>query len=189
MQLKRADFIDSAPLINPENLVFLDESGSNLSQTRDYARSKGGSRVKMPKPCNPGKKFSIIGAISMLSVISVMYTNRAVNGDIFRTFIESCLIKHLKPGQFVVMDNISFHKQKEISKLIESVGAKVVFLPPYSPDLSPIEKMWSKIKETLKRYQPRSEADFHNALAYALHEVNPTDLEAWYAECGYEAAA
>lgn len=187
--MKRKDFIDSMSLINPEDIIVIDESGSNLSQTSDYARSEGGSRAKMPKPHNPGKKISIIGAVSILCIISIMYTNSAVNQDTFFTFVKECLLKELKPGQYVLMDNISFHKQQYIRDLIESVGAKVVYLPPYSPDLSPIEKMWSKIKEILKRIQPRTEAQFHEALFNALNEVSSNDLEAWYEECGYELAA
>lgn len=189
MQLKRKDFLDSMSSINPEDIIVLDESGSNLSQTSDYARSEGGSRAKMPKPHNPGKKFSIIGAISMLCVVAVMYTDGAINKNIFYTFIKEYLLKELKKGQYVLMDNISFHKQKDIKELVESVGAKIVFLPPYSPDLSPIEKMWSKIKKLLKYSKPRTDEQFHTSLFNALNEVSDEDLEAWYEECGYEIAA
>ena len=83
------------------------------------------------------------------------------------------------------MDNARVHKSDAIVNLIESVGAKVVFLPPYSPDLSPIEKMWSKVKEILKRLMPRTKADFHDALAIALDSVNGEDCEEWFDACGY----
>jgi len=189
VQLKRQDFIASMRSINPADIIVLDESGSDLTQTSDYARAEGGNRAKMPKPHNPGKKFSIIGAISIMCIVAVMYIDCAVNQDIFYTFIKKLLLKHLKPGQYLLMDNINFHKQEQIKKLVESVGAKVVFLPPYSPDLSPIEKMWSKVKEIIKRFQPRTEAEFHNALFKGLADVTAEDLEAWYEECGYEVAA
>jgi len=175
--------------IEPQNIIVLDESGSDLKQTSDYARAEGGARAKAAKPHCPGKKFSIIGAISITCIVAVMYVECAVNGNIFKAFIEELLLPKLKPGDFVIMDNVSFHKQLIIRTIIESKGARVVFLPPYSPDLSPIEKMWSKIKETLKKNKPRTKAEFHDALFLALNLVNEEDLESWHEDCGYEVAA
>jgi transposase len=175
--------------IDPKNMIFIDESGTNLGMVNDYARSKGGNRAIAPKPFDIGEKFSIVGAIALTGIIAMMYVSTAVNGNIFKGFVEKMLIKKLRPGQFVVFDNVSFHKSKEIINLIESTGAKTVFLPPYSPDLSPIEKMWSKIKTLLKRKKPRTKSDFHIALAEALYSVNDEDFEEWYESCGYSVAA
>jgi transposase len=188
VQEKRLDYIEALEHIDPNDIIVLDESGSDLRQTSDYSRAEGGKRAKAAKPHWPGEKFSIMGAISMSCILAVMYIDCAINGDIFKTFIEKMLLKKLKPGQFVVMDNIAFHKQPIIKSLIESRGAKVVFLPPYSPDLSPIEKMWSKVKEIIKRKKPRSKAEFHDALFIALSSVNEDDLESWYEDCGYAVA-
>lgn len=174
--------------IDPANIIVLDESGSNLSQTSDYARAEGGQRAKAPKPHCPGEKYSIIGAISINTIISMMYIDCAINGEIFLSFIEKTLVPKLRRGQYVVMDNINFHKQEMVRVAIEKVGAKVVFLPPYSPDLSPIEKMWSKIKDILKRNKPRTKAGFHNALFDAINAISGEDLEAWYEDCGYQSA-
>lgn len=171
--------------INPNNVIVIDESGADLSMTSDYARAEGGERATAPKPHLPGSRFSIIGAIGIACVVAAMYIQKAVNAEIFETFVNQLLIPKLGIGKYVVMDNVGFHKSEIIIKLIESTGARVVFLPPYSPDLSPIEKMWSKIKEILKRSKPRSNAEFHNALAIALHEINADDLSGWYEECGY----
>jgi transposase len=175
--------------INPEDIIVLDESGSNLAQTSDYARAEGGSRIKSPKPHNPGIRFSIVAAIAMTGVVAAMYTDSAINGDIFETFIRVHLLKELRPGNFVIMDNIHFHKQEMIRVLIESAGAKVVFLPPYSPDLSPIEKMWSKVKHIIKTHKPRTCSEFHHALFFALSSVTNEDIEGWYEECGYQVVA
>jgi transposase len=171
--------------IDPKDIIVIDESGADLSMTSDYARSEGGSRAKAPKPHVSGSKFSIIGAIGIACVVAAMYVQTAVNTEIFETFVKQLLIPKLVAGKYVVMDNIGFHKSNVIVKLIESTGAKVVFLPPYSPDLSPIEKMWSKVKENLKRSKPRSTAEFHESLSNALYEVNEEDLQGWYEECGY----
>ena len=172
--------------INPEDIIVLDESGSDLSQTSDYARAAGGERAKAAKPHAPGgKRFSIIGAISTSAIVAMMYIDCAINGNIFVEFIRKLLPK-LRPGQYLVMDNISFHKKEMVKTLVESVGARVVFLPPYSPELSPIEKMWSKIKHFIKQKKPRTEADFYNTLFSASTEINEEDLEAWYEDCGYQ---
>lgn len=175
--------------IDPRNIVVIDESGSDLSMTSDYARSEGGERAKAPKPHISGSKFSIIGAIGITCIVAAMYVQTAVDIEIFETFVRKLLNPKLGHGKYVVMDNVGFHKNDVIIKLIESTGARVVFLPPYSPDLSPIEKMWSKIKEILKRAKPRSNAEFHNSLFKALHEINEDDLHGWYDECGYNVAA
>jgi transposase len=185
VQEKRQDFIDAMKGINPEDVIILDESGSDLRQMSDYARAEGGERAKAAKPHAPGNRFSIIGAISISAIVAMMYIDCAINGDIFLAFIKELLPK-LRSGQYLVMDNVSFHKHEMIKFLVESVGAKVVFLPPYSPDLSPIEKMWSKIKNILKQKKPRTEPDFYNALFNAAEEVTEDDLEAWYEDCGYQ---
>lgn len=151
----------------------------------EYSRAVGGDRATAPRPFNKGKQFSIIGAISMAGIVAMMYVELAVNADIFLGYIEQSLLPNLKPGQYVVMDNARVHKSDAIENLIESVGAKVVFLPPYSPDLSPIEKMWSKVKEIIKRLMPRTKADFHDSLAKALDSVNEEDCEEWFDACGY----
>lgn len=157
--------------------------------TNDYARTFGGSRAKHPKPHNTKQNYSIIAVISTLQIIAINYIENAVNSDIFKTFIKKYLIPKLKKGYYVVLDNVQFHKDKEIKTMIESVGATLVFLPPYSPDLSPIEKMWSKIKNILKKYKPRTSEDFHNSLSNAILDITNNDLENWYEECGYQIAA
>lgn len=172
--------------INPADIIVLDESGSDLSQTSEYARAEGGERAKAPRPHCPGNRYSIIGAISMRAIVAIMYIDCAINGDIFLSFMKKLLLPKLRAGQYVVMDNISFHKQEVVKTVVESVGARVVFLPPYSPDLSPIEKMWSKIKEILKRKKPRTNAEFHHALFGAVGAVNEEDLEAWFEDCGFQ---
>lgn len=182
---KRESFIDSIEDIDPSDIIVIDEAGADLGMVSNYSRAEGGDRAKSPKPFNVGEKFSIIGALSILGIVAMMYVELAVNTDIFVTYVEQLLLPKLKPGQYVIMDNARIHKSNLIVNLIESAGAKVVFLPPYSPDLSPIEKMWSKVKEVMKRLMPRTKADFHNALGTALNSVEVEDCEEWFNACGY----
>ena len=142
-------------------LIFLDESGANLSFCREYARICGGGRIKMPKPHARGNYYSLIGAIGLDEVKAAFYGKWSTNGPIFLTFVQDCLVPNLRPGDIVLMDNVSFHKAIEVEKAIQSAGAELKFLPPYSPDFSPIENMWSKIKSTLRKLAPRTERQFN----------------------------
>ena len=171
--------------IHSEDIVVIDESGADLGMDSEYARAEGDERAISPRPFNKGNKFSIIGALSILGIVATMYLELAVNTDIFLSFISNMLVPKLRRGMYVILDNVRFHKSDEVIKAIESTGAKAVFLPPYSPDLSPIEKMWSKVKIVLRKLKPRSKAEFHDALASALDSVNQDDCEEWFECCGY----
>ena len=173
---------------NPEDFVFIDESGSDTTVTTEYGRIEGGGRLKAPKPAGSWDRFSIIGAISIFGIIAMTYGKWATDSMAFLTFVKNFLIKNLKKGQIVFLDNAKFHKNDRIKELIESVGAKLVFLPPYSPDLSPIEKCWSKIKHYIKKFSPRSDGEFHEAIVSAIGEVEDEDFEEWFDACGYQVA-
>jgi len=172
--------------MNPEDFVFIDEAGSNTNVENEYARAKGQERIKMARPGCRWDHISIIGAISILGIVAITYGKWATNTLIFFSFVKDFLIKNLRHGQIVFMDNVPFHKSEKVRELIESVGAKLVFLPPYSPDLSPIEKMWSKLKHFIKKFRPRSVGEFHNALLNAINELKEEDFEEWYECCGYQ---
>jgi len=143
------------------NLIFIDESGANLRMSSAYARIEGGQRIKMPVPVERGPQYSMIGAISIKKVEAALYGAWATNGEIFYSFIEKSLLPKLKPRHIVIMDNVKFHLQDRIKNLIKSKGAKIIFLPPYSPDFNPIENMWSKVKNKLRKLSPRTPALTH----------------------------
>ena len=114
-----------------------------------------------------------------------MVVDGATTKDIFKAYVEHILLPTLKAGDIVVLDNLSAHKNKEIRDLIESIGAELWFLPPYSPDLNPIEKMWSKIKSILRRLKARTEEALINAVAKALDAITANDVKGWFESCGY----
>jgi transposase len=186
MLKKRQDWEEKILTLDANNLIFIDESGANLRMESTYARSEGGLRIKMPVPFNRGPQLSMIGAISTKKVEAALYGEWSTNGEIFLSFIENQLIPKLKPNHIVVMDNIKFHMQEAVAKAIQSKGAKVIFLPPYSPDLSPIENMWSKIKNTLRRFAPRSLKAFKKIIRVAFEEISKSDLIGWFKHCGYK---
>jgi transposase len=171
---------------NAKNLIFIDESGANLRMSNSYARIEGGQRIKMSIPCDRGPQYSMIGAISINKVEAALYGSWATNGEIFYSFTERSLLPQLKSRHIVIMDNVKFHLQARIKELIESTGAKIIFLPPYSPDLNPIENMWSKIKNTLRKLAPRTSRKFKKSIQVAFEEITKTDLIGWFKHCGYK---
>jgi transposase len=172
----------------PEDLIFIDESGANLNMDSAYGRAQGGRRVNASKPHCRGTTVSIIGAMSLLGVVAAMYGEWATDGIAFLTFIQTMLVPQLRAGHIVIMDNASFHKIKQVREAIESSGARLVFLPPYSPDFSPIELMWSKLKQYLRKKAARTLGSFHQALLEAFETLTDYDFEGWFAHCGYDAS-
>ena len=153
---------------------------------RNYARAMGGNRIKMPKPFIRGSNFSIISAVGFDEVIAALYGQWATDGEIFLVFIEECLVPHLKPYHVVILDNVRFHKIDSVKAAIEKTGAILEYLPGYSPDFSPIENMWSKIKTILRKFMPRTARQFKSAIAKSFKSITQNDLQAWYNHCGYK---
>lgn len=128
--------------------------------------------------------MTMISSIRLDGTTACMAIEGATNGEVFETYAREILCPTLKPGDIVIMDNLSAHKRQATIDLIESTGAEVRFLPPYSPDLNPIEKMWSKIKEFLRAAKARTKKLLYDAIAAALKTVAPEDAEGWFASCG-----
>lgn len=153
---------------------------------RHYGRTEGGKRIKFAVPYPRKQKYSLISAIGLDEIKTSLYGDWATNGDIFLTFIRDCLVPKLTQGDIVILDNVSFHKSAAVQSLVESTAARLVFLPPYSPDFSPIEMMWSKIKSVLRKYSPRTSKEFKRAIRQAFLSVSQEDLLGWFKHCGYK---
>lgn len=169
--------------IAAEDLIFIDEAGSKLGMSSNYARAENGERAVCKEPKNKGKNISIVGAIAITGVVAMMYCLSTMNACGFQNFIENYLVPNLEPGKIVIMDNINFHLSKRVEDLIESAGARVVFLPPYSPELNPIENLWSKLKSYLRKKMPITLSDYHKSLLEALETVTSCDCEGWFENC------
>ncbi len=181
----RCEYWEQVLEIDPENLVFLDETGVLLGLTRTRARSPHGSRVYDLKPFYRGAKVTVIGAISLSKVVAVMTLNGSMDGDAFEVFIEKCLVPQLWSGAVVVMDNLPAHKLASILPLIRAVGADVLNLSPYSPDFNPIEQWWSQLKAFLRQFSPTTTKMVDTLIATALDLVNPKHLQNWFTSCCY----
>ncbi len=168
-----------------KKLVFIDESGAKTNMTRLYGRAKNGARAVDATPGGHWSTTTMISSIRLDGSTAPMVVNGATNKEVFKVYIEKFLLPTLNKGDVIILDNLSAHKSKEIRELIESAGADLWYLPPYSPDLNPIEKMWSKVKSILRKLKARTEAELITAIAQALDHVTPQDVKGWFKSCGY----
>jgi transposase len=166
-------------------LKFVDESGINLALTRLYGRAPRGQRAVGSAPVNYGENVSLIGALSAGGLDAPLMIGGAVNGEVFRAWTEQVLCPTLLEGDIVIMDNLQAHKVCGIREAIEQRGAKLIYLPPYSPDLSPIEACWSKLKTALRAAGARTYRALERAIKQALEAITESDALAWFAHCGY----
>jgi transposase len=166
-------------------LVFLDESGAKTNMTRLRGRAPRGERLLACQPHGHWQTTTMLAALRLDGSTACMTMEGATDTEVFRTFVQAVLGPMLRPGDVVVMDNLSPHKQDASLQLIEAVGATARFLPAYSPDLNPIEKMWSKVKELLRGAEARTGEALQAAIAAALACVTAQDARNWFASCGY----
>ena len=159
VQQQRLEFWKLMQNVLAKDLIFIDESGINLALTRLFARSPKGQRARGTRPQKRGKNVSLIGAIGLNGLIAQVSLLGSTDGLTFEAFIAQRLVPKLWPGACVLMDNYSIHKGKQIEELIVNAGAKLIYLPPYSPDFSPIENCWSKIKSLLRSIGARNYPD------------------------------
>jgi len=171
-----------------DKLVFIDETGSNAAMAPSYGwaprlERAGGKRPKSRR----GKNVSIIGALTLQGLTALMTIEGGVNGDAFLTYVRDVLVPTLKPGQVVVMDNVSTHKVPGILDAIQAAGCTVWFLPPYSPQFNPIELCWNKFKYLLRRAAARTTDAINAAVGAIADKITPADAHAWFNHCGYGA--
>jgi transposase len=184
----RKKFRKIAGVFDINKYVFIDEMGTNLGLTRRYGRAAPGARVLEQVPGDRGGNVSTIGALALDGVRTGLSVPGAIDGDTMLFFVEELLAPTLKRGDIVVMDNTPIHKLDDIEDAIEAVGAWVLFLPTYSPDLNPIENSWSKVKARLRALKPRTLPDLLEALVTAFASITEHDILGWFGHCGYRVA-
>lgn len=168
-----------------EDLVFIDETGSQAGMATAYGWSEKGSRLTDQIPCARGPNTTIIGALTLSGLSAIMTVQGGVGGDVFKAYVDEVLVPTLRPGQVVVMDNVRFHKVEGVAEAIHAAGCEVLYLPPYSPELNPIEECWSKVKNLLRKARPTSFNEITNALAELLDHIRPDDAKGWFVHAGY----
>ena len=151
--------------------------------TRLYARSLGGQRIHESTPGGHWKIMTILGAMSLRGMVATMTVEAATDREIFLAYVEHVLCPALKSGDVVVMDNLSSHKVNGVREWIEKAGAEVLYLPPYSPDLNPIEKAWAKLKQLLRSAKARTKETLDQAIEEALKLISADNAQAWFKHC------
>jgi transposase len=186
VQFLRRVFLLLVLLLDPHRLVFLDETGCHISMTRTHARAPPGVRVVEHVPRNRGVVTTVLGAMALDGIRALMTIEGATTADVFEAFVKSMLVPRLNPGDIVVMDNVGAHKPARILERIRAAGAHVLFLPPYSPDLNPIELFWNKFKELLRSMAARTPQELDHAIAKAMDLTTLEDIAGWFTHCGYK---
>jgi transposase len=171
--------------LDPARLIFLDESGAKTNLTRLCGRALRGERVHASAPCGHWHTTTMISSIRLDGSTACLAIEGATDTEVFQTYVREVLCPTLRTGDVVVMDNLSPHKNNQTMALITHAGAQVLFLPAYSPDLNPIEKMWSKVKGCLRTAEARTQETLIEAIGAALRTVTPQDATNWFASCGY----
>jgi transposase len=186
VQQARLDYWERIRDIEPENLVFIDESGLNLAMTRLYARSPQGERAIGDRPQQRGQNVSIVDALTLHGPIAVTTILGAMDGLTFTAYLITRVIPHLWPGACLVLDNSSTHRENEdIKTALEAVGAQIIYLSPYSPDFSPIESFWSKVKAILNSMGARTYQALEDGIKSAYKQVSSQDIRNWFTNCCY----
>jgi hypothetical protein len=203
VQILRREYWEKVKEINEDNLVFIDEMGSNLALCRFYARSYQGTRAYSQTPFYPGQNVTLIGAIALKGFLGGMTLDGGTNGIAFQVFLDKVLLPQLWSGAVVLMDNLPAHKVRGVQEKIESVGASLLYFSPYSPDFNPIENCWcgghcripaavqrqqgrqSKLKAYLRSVAARSRELLEEAISFGLDLINQQDIKSWFSHCCY----
>lgn len=185
MKARREAWGQQAAGMDLDRLVFVDETGAKTNMTRLYGRAEGGARVLDRAPHGHWQTTTLLAALRWDRPTAPMVVDGPTDGDVFQAYVEQVLVPTLRPGDLVIWDNLAPHKMAGVRAAITQAGAEVIFLPPYSPDLNPIEQLWSKVKAYLRKAKARTRNALIEAIRQALASVTAADVAGWFAHCGY----
>jgi transposase len=183
----REAWFDAQPELDPERLVFIDETAASTKMARLYGRSPRGERCQAAVPHGHWKTMTFTAGLRINGLTAPMVLDGPMDGEAFRAYIEQVLAPTLHPGDIVIMDNLPAHKVHGVRGAIEAVGASLLYLPPYSPDFNPIEMAFSKLKALLRAAAARNIPDLFQAIAQALKRFTPRECQNYLAAAGYDA--
>ena len=173
---------------DPKRLMFVDEMGTDTSLSPLRAWSRRGERARCTTPRNRGKNTTLLSSMSAEGMGPSLAITGAIDAEVFEAYLERVLLPELRPGRVVVMDNLSAHKTQKVRELVEGAGCELLYLPPYSPDLNPIEEAFSKIKNLLREAEARSREALLEVIGAVISAVSGQDARGFFEHCGYRAA-
>lgn len=183
---RRQDWFDAQPDLDPTRLVFIDETGLSTKMARLRGRAPRGERCRAGVPHGHWKTTTFTGALRLTGMTAPMVLDGAMNGVVFRAYVEQVLAPTLSPGDIVVMDNLPAHKAQGVREAIEHAGAELRYLPPYSPDFNPIEMAFSKLKSVMRSKAERTVEALWNTLGSAIELFEPDECANYFSAAGYE---
>ena len=172
--------------LDPRKLVFIDETGASTNLARKGGRCRRGRRLRVGIPHGHYKTVTLVAGLRLSGLVAQKAFDKPMNAATFEEWVEKCLVPTLSKGDIVVMDNLSSHKGPRVEQLIEAAGAELRYLPPYSPDMNPIEKAYSKLKSFLRKISERTIAGLMNALETCAHIFKPVECVNYFKVCGYD---
>jgi transposase len=176
------------PSIAARRLIFLDETGVTTNMVRRYGRAPRGRRVRGYAPAGHWKITTFLAGLTLDGLVAPLVIDQPMNREIFTQYIRQFLVPELRPGDIVILDNLSSHKGAEAAALVDACGAKLLFLPPYSPDLNPIEMAFSKFKTLLRKAGERTREELWTRIGAILDEFKPVECRNYFAHAGYAAS-
>lgn len=184
---RRQDWFEGQLDLEPQRLVFIDETWASTNMARRHGRCARGERLRVGVPHGHWKTTTFIGALTLRGFIAPFVLDGPINRDAFETYVEKVLIRELRPGDIVIMDNLSSHKGPRVRELIAAAGAELEYLPPYSPDFNPIENAFSKLKALLRKAAKRTVKDLWSTIGELLPAFKPPECRNYFAAAGYDA--
>ena len=184
---RRQDWADAQPALDPGRLVFIDETWASTNMARRYGRCPRGERLRASVPHGHWKTTTFVAGLTTRGIIAPWVLDGPINRDAFETYIEKVLVPELSPGDIVIMDNLSSHKGPRVRQLIEAAGASLLYLPPYSPDLNPIENAFAKFKALLRKAAERTLDGLWRAIGRIIDCFSPAECKNYFAAAGYAA--
>jgi transposase len=185
----RAEWKKNQPCLDPKRLIFIDETGTSTNMARTRGRSKRGTRLIGKIPHGHWKTMTFVAGLRHDGIVAPFVIDKPMNGDIFQTWIERCLLPVVAPGDIVVMDNLPAHKRDSVRQAIEAAGASLTYLPPYSPDLNPIEMAFSKLKAMLRQASERTIDALWKRIGKLLDRFSQNECSNFFKHAGYTHAS
>ena len=187
MLSRRWAWFESQIDLDPDRLVFVDETWASTNMARRYGRCLRGERLRMSVPHGHWKTTTVIAGLRTSGIVAPFVVDCAADRDVFETWIEQVLVPELRAGDIVVMDNLSSHKGPRVEALIEAAGAELRYLPPYSPDFNPIENAFAKLKALLRKEAARTVDALWSAIGRLVDLITPAEARNYFESCGYDA--
>jgi len=184
---RRWDWFEGQPDLNPDRLVFIDETWASTKMARTHGRAPRGERLRSPIPHGHWKTTTFVAGLRVNGMVAPMVLDGPINGVAFQAYVDQVLVPELAPGDIVVMDNLGSHKGAGVRAAIEAAGASLLYLPPYSPEFNPIENAFAKLKAMLRKAAARTVEALWNTIGRIVETFTPDECANYFAAAGYDA--